>query len=222
MELSIDTASEIASVALSHQGRLAAELTWRCRRNHSVELLPSIQKLLEQANVALADLSAVFVCIGPGMYTGLRVGISTGKGLARALGLPMVGVGRLELEAYPYGAFPGPVVAVHRAGRGELAWAAYQADPWREVEPPQLATPERLARRIRRRTLVVGEMDPETAALVREASGGRAVIAPPPSIRRAAVLAELAFARMAMGQADEVALLRPIYLRPPVSGPSRA
>ena len=109
MELSIDTASELASVALSQEGALVAECTWRCRRNHSVELLPSVDRLLAQASVDKTSLSAIFVSTGPGMYTGLRVGIATAKGLARALGLPLVGVGRLELEAYAHSAFPGTV-----------------------------------------------------------------------------------------------------------------
>lgn len=214
MELSIDTASEVASVALSQEGALLAEITWRCRRNHTAELLPTIDRLLAQAGASKDDIEAVFVCTGPGMYTGLRVGVSTAKGLAYALGLPVVGVGRLELDAYPHAAFPGPVVAVHRAGRGELAWAAYRAGPWREVVAPRLSEPEALLRQARRRTLFVGEIDAALAARLRE--GGRAIVAAPAAaIRRAAALAELAYARLAAGYSDDVALLRPVYLRPP-------
>ena len=86
MELSIDTASQVASVGVSDQGGLVAEITWRCRRNHTVELLPTIDKLLAQAGAAKEEIEAVFVCTGPGMYTGLRVGVSTAKGLASAWG----------------------------------------------------------------------------------------------------------------------------------------
>ena len=223
LEISIDTASELASVGLSSQGSLLAEITWRCRRNHTVELLPTIDKLLAQADATMAEIEAIFVCTGPGMYTGLRVGVSTAKGLAYAFGLPVVGVGRLELDAYPHAAFPGPVVAVHRAGRGDLAWATYRGRPWREIVPPRLASPEELARRVRQRTLFVGEIGEEFAARLSEAEGSRAIVASPAaSMRRAAALAELAFARLAAGRADNVALLRPIYLRPPVIGPQRS
>jgi len=97
MELSIDTASELASIALSQEGALVAEMTWRCRRNHTVELLPSVERLLGQAGASKADLTAVFVCTGPGMYTGLRVGVTVVKALAHALALPSVGVGRLVI-----------------------------------------------------------------------------------------------------------------------------
>ena len=216
MELSIDTASEMASLALSEDGRLLAEITWRCRRNHTVELLPTIDKLLAHAASGKEDLAAVFVCAGPGMYTGLRVGISVAKGFARALELPLLGVGRLELEAYPHAAFPGDIVAVHRAGRGELAWAAYHGDPWREVSPPRLSKPAELVERLREGTLVVGEIDETLAALLPD----HAVIAPASaSIRRAATLAELGFARLSAGARDEAALLRPIYVRPAVISP---
>ncbi len=220
MELSIDTASEMASIGLSSEGALVAEITWRCRRNHTVELLPAIDQLLARGGVTKGDLRAVFVCSGPGMYTGLRVGISTAKGLARALEVPMVGVGRLELDAYPHAAFPGQIIAVHKAGRGELAWACYAGQPWREIEPPQLATSEELASRLQEHCLLVGEIDESLAALLRQDATGRAVIASPAAaIRRAASLGELGFARLVAGQTDDVALLRPVYLRPPVVGP---
>ncbi len=222
MELSIDTASQIASVGLSQEGSLLAEITWRCQRNHSVELLPTIDKLLAQAGVARGEVGAIFVCTGPGMYAGLRVGVSTAKGLAAGLGLPVVGVGRLELDAYPQAAFPGPIVAVHRAGRGDLAWAAYRGDPWREVTTPRLSQPEQLARKFRQRTLFVGEVDDGLATLLRAAAGVKAVIvSPAASIRRAAPLAELAFARLAAGRGDGIEELRLIYLRSPVSSPQK-
>src|SRR5207247_8682625 len=114
---------------------------WRCERNLTVELLPRIEQRLDEAGVEKTNLSAVFVSIGPGMYTGLRVGVSVAQGLARALQIPAIGVGRLELDAYPHRDFDGPIVGMHRAGRGELAWAAYQAGPWPDVSSPRRSPP---------------------------------------------------------------------------------
>ena len=220
MELSIDTASDLASVAVSRGGELMAEVTWRCRRNHTVELLPTIEMLLSQAGAEKEDLQAVFVCVGPGMYTGLRVGITIAQGLARGLDIPAVGVGRLELDAYPNASFPDDIVAVHRAGRGELAWATYRGDPWREVTPPQLSKPEDLVSKVIDRTLVVGEVNQEFAVLIHDRLGALAIIpSPDASIRRAGTLAALGASRLAAGDAGEPALLRPIYLRPPAIGP---
>lgn len=217
-ELSIDTASEMASIALSRQGDLTAEITWRCRANHTVELLPTIDRLLTQAGADKASLRAVFVTAGPGMYTGLRVGIAVAKGLARALGLPLVGVGRLELDAYPHAAFPGTIVAVHRAGRGEFAWASYAGSPWREIDAPQLSSPDELAQRLNGPALIVGEIDDR----LREALAGRPGVAVAPAaacVRRAGTLAALGYQRLAASAPSEPALLRPIYLRPPAIGP---
>lgn len=219
MELSIDTASEVASVALSREGALEAEITWRCRRNHTRELLPAIEQLLAQAGVAKGELTAAFVCLGPGMYTGLRVGVSTAQGLAYALKLPVVGVGRLELDAYGHAAFPGRIVAVHRAGRGELAWAAYRSRPWREVTAPRLDRPAEVVRKARGRTLFCGEVDGELAAEIAATLGEKRVVAGAvASLRRAASLAELGYARLADGAGQSAAALRVVYLRPPAIG----
>ncbi len=216
MELSIDTASELASVALSMEGRLVSDIAWRCQRNHTVEVMPAIDKLLSREGVDKRELTAVFVCVGPGMYTGLRVGVSIAQGIARGLALPALGVGRLELDAYPHRGFDGPIVAVHRAGRGELAWASYKARPWRELSPPRLAPPEELASTVREGTLVVGEIDEKLVALLES----RDVTIKGPALEgRARSLAQIGFARWRSGEVAEPALLRPIYLRPPATGP---
>ncbi len=220
-ELSIDTASSLASVALSRGGEVVAESTWHCQRNHSVELLPAIERLLADASVSAGDLTAVFVCVGPGMYTGLRVGVATAQGLARASGLPLVGVGRLELDAYPHASFAGNVVAVHQAGRGDLAWSTYRAGPWRELTPPDLTKPDKLAESVRQRTLFAGEIDEELAALLAQRAGDLAEIAEPATMGRAVALAELGHTRLEAGARHEPALVAPVYLRPPAIGPQK-
>jgi len=215
MELSIDTASELASVALSREGSLVRDIAWRCKRNHTVELLPRIEQLLNEAGIRKANLTAVFVSIGPGMYTGLRVGVSVAQGLSRALVIPAVGVGRLELDAYPHRALDGPIVAVHRAGRGELAWASYQDGPWRELSPPRLSSPEELTGVVREGALVVGEIDERLSDLLQ----GRKVTLRGPALEgRARSLARIGFARLSSGELAEPALLRLVYLRPPAIG----
>lgn len=219
--LSIDTASSLASVALSRGGELVAESAWQCQRNHSVELLPAIERLLAEASVSKGDLTAVFVSIGPGMYTGLRVGVATAQGLARASGLPLVGVGRLELDAFPHASFGGNVVAVHEAGRGDLAWATYRDGPWREITAPRLTKAEELADRLRERTLLTGEIDETLAALLAERAGNHAEIAEPAATGRAVALARLGQARLDAGAAHDPALVAPVYLRPPAIGPQK-
>jgi tRNA threonylcarbamoyladenosine biosynthesis protein TsaB len=228
VELTIDTASDMASVALSQEGTLVAELTWRCPRNHLSELLPTVQYLMQRTGVDKSDLRAIFVCTGPGGYTGLRVGVSTAKGLAFVLKLPLVGVGRLETDAYQHADYPGPICPIHRAGRGELAWAVYARDAsgWREVMPPRLSLPDDLlaaARRRLRSALFCSEISDELAERLTEALGRQTAIAEATvmSVRRAGFIAELAWPRLAAGQTDDAASLKLIYLREALVTPPR-
>jgi tRNA threonylcarbamoyladenosine biosynthesis protein TsaB len=187
LELAIDTASDIASVALTREGVLAAELTWRAGRAHSSQLLPAIDALLARQGASKDALSAVFVCTGPGSYAGVRSGLSVAKGLAFALEVPIVGVCRLEAEAYAYAAVGGPVAALHRAGRSELAWAVYQGPDWRETVAPGLATAEALLESLPDRALVTGEVDDALAGQL--TARGHRVARGAAALRRAALVA---------------------------------
>jgi tRNA threonylcarbamoyladenosine biosynthesis protein TsaB len=221
VELSLDTASDMASVALSDQGRLLAELTWRCERNHSTELMPAADGLLRRLSAGKEALTAVFVCIGPGGYAGLRVGVATAKGLAFALDVPLVGVGRLELDAWAHAAYPGPVCPVHRAGRGELAWAVYHGpmEDWREIAPPRLSRPDVLLSEAPQGALFCGEIDDELAGAL--AARGERVASTPLAVRRAGYLAELGWRRLQAGRRDDPRTLVPLYLREPAIGPQK-
>ena len=73
MELSIDTATRYAAVAISSKGEMVMELAWRSERNHSVELVPAIRRLMDQAGVAMGDIDGILVARGPGGFSALRV-----------------------------------------------------------------------------------------------------------------------------------------------------
>ena len=95
MELSIEAASDEPGLALSRDGDVLLSVTWQTQQNHSKELLPNVERLLNEARTDKSALTAVFVDIGPGGYAALRVGVSTAKALAHALTMPVAGVGRL-------------------------------------------------------------------------------------------------------------------------------
>lgn len=217
MELSLDTAGEVASAALSDRGCLLAELTWRCRQNHSAEMLPAIDRLMTTAGASRGDLRAVFVCSGPGSYGGLRAGLSLGMALALGLGIDILGVGRLEIEAYQQAVYAGPICAVHRAGRGELAWAAYlvRDGDLLQLEPPQLCWPADLVQCAPAGALYCGEIDADLLALLRQREPEAPAAAGVASIRRAGALAELAWRRYAAGDRAPNRYVEPIYLREP-------
>ena len=99
--LHIESATRVCSVALSENGRLIAiKETNTASYSHSSVLTDYIIQVMEQAGIALKDLSAVAVSMGPGSYTGLRIGVSVAKGLCYGLSIPLIGVSTMEAMAY--------------------------------------------------------------------------------------------------------------------------
>ncbi len=220
MELSIEAASDDVGVALSVDSVVALMATWETRQNHSVELLPNIDRLLTDAGRDKRDVAAVFVDIGPGGYAGLRVGVSVAKALAHALGVPLAGVGRLELDALSVAteAEERRIIAVHRAGRGEVAWAGYRhrADAWSEEMPPRITKPVELHGAIERGDAVTGDIDDDTAAAI--AHSGAIVVSA--HEHRVVTLARAGHARLLARRLDDATALVPLYLRAPAIGPA--
>lgn len=218
MLLAIDTSTDTASLALVEEKRVLVELTWRSAQNHTRQLLPNLEHLLRQQQRAVTALTSIVVARGPGSFNGLRVGIGVAKGLAFSLGVPLVGIGSLEVEAYQHAETGLPLCPIFNAGRGEIATATYRRDgeQWRQLAPEHLTTIERLCQEVPEPTLFCGEYVPSVAGGLRERLGDRAII---PSavtgLRRAAFLAELGLKRLERGESDDVATLQPLYLRRP-------
>jgi tRNA threonylcarbamoyl adenosine modification protein YeaZ len=215
MLLAIDTSTDSAGLALVQDGRTLAETTWRCGQNHSVELLPHLTRLLEEAEVELKSVGCILVARGPGSFNGLRVGLSTAKGLAFSLGIPIIGISSLELEAGQHAESDLPIGPIFNAGRGEIATALYQnKDNWQQLTPEHITTVDALDSEIKGKTLFCGEYVPAIAGQLRKRLKDKAVIAPDKP-RRSSRLAELAKGRLEAGDYDSPATLQPLYLRRP-------
>jgi len=221
-DLVIDSAADDTVVALSHGGAIARELRWDAHQSQSLTLLPGIDLQLREAGTAKADLAAVLVDIGPGGYASLRVGVSIAKAIAHALDVPIAGVGRLELDAWLArdAAGGGRIVALHRAGRGDLAWATYTAegDGVREHSAPRIDPGEDVLRALAPGDVVTGDVDESVADAARAAGAGIAR----PEAHRATALAVLGRRRIDEGRADDATALVPLYLRGPAIGPQPA
>ena len=222
MDLAIDCASDEPGLAFASGGVTGLMLTWRTERNHSVELLPNIERLLAEAERAKDDIDAVFVDIGPGGYAALRVGVSVAKGVAHGLAVPIVGVGRLEADAFAVArdAADRRIVSLHRAGRGELAWAAYRRTPggWHEDSSPRVAKHPEVIGNIAAGDAVTGDGAPEIADEILRAGATLLV----PDQHRVVALAALGNARLAARRTDDPNTLVPLYLRAPAIGPQNA
>ena len=218
MLLAIDTSTRQAGIALYDRRRgLLAEQSWFTANRHTEELMPAISALFAIAGGTPGDLAAVAVAIGPGSFTGLRVGLAAAKGLALAQRVPLVGIPTLDITAFPHQPQPIPVIALAQAGRGRIYWAPYAHGPsgWGPQEPYALATIPELANIVTRPIAFAGELSEEDLATLERFAGKSRVIvlSPALSLRRAGCLAELALRRLDQGQSDDPALLSPIYLQ---------
>ena len=221
MLVAIDTSTDIASLALVKDALTLAELTWRSRQNHTVQLLPNLEYLLKLTGFTPADLSGVVVAKGPGSFNGLRVGVSAAKGLAFSLNIPITGVDSLEVEAYQYANTDLPICPIFNAGRNEITTAIFQrrADGWKRLLEDQITTVDKLVLDIKEKTLFCGEYLPTVSSQLVSLLGDKAVVVSPTTdIRRSSYLAELGKMKIDNGEIDNAVTLQPIYLRrPPIT-----
>lgn len=218
MILAIDTATRWLGLALHDGTAVLAEIGWHCKNNHTVELTPTMQRLMNRVQVAPADLSGIALAIGPGSYTGLRVGLAVAKGMALPHQTPLLGISTLDIVAAAVGPQPGDLVVVAEAGRTRVLTAVYQwqgSDGWQTKQKPALDTWDDLLARLEGPLTFAGEVAPAAAQKIRT-SGKLFQIAPAAaSVRRAGYLAELGWQRLRRGDIDDPAMLAPLYLRDP-------
>lgn len=217
MIAAFDTSTEWCSLALyDPTAGVRVEQTWLAGREQTRELLPTLQAQLRRFSLAPADLRGIAVAIGPGSYTGLRVGLATAKGLAYALDCPIWGVPTLDVLGYAYMAVTAaPVCAMLRAGRGRVAYAFYRTrgGVWQRITDYANSTVAELISAVDTPTIFCGEIEPATAREIESGLGARASVAPPAgSMRRAGYLAELAWQRAQAGERDDLTGLQAIYL----------
>ena len=222
MELSIDTATDTASVAISREGKPIAEISWYAGQNHTVNLMPNALHLFKLTGEELNKIDAVFVSLGPGSYNGLRAGLSAAKGLALSLDIKLIGIGTLDIEAYPHADIGLPICVVHNIGRGEIASATYRMGNagWQKVIEAHITTLDALCKTIDAKTVICGqfsgfpETQPDPAKFIAERLGDLALIRET-TLRRAGYLAELGWKRLERGESDDIATLQPLYMRRP-------
>jgi len=126
--LGIDTSSASGTVAVTSPERVLAEWTLEADRSHAARLLPHIRCLLREADLTLGDIRGIGVTVGPGSFTGLRIGIVTAKTLALVSGKPLVGRSTLDVLAAGLPHAAGLLCPVLDARRGEVYWALYRTD----------------------------------------------------------------------------------------------
>lgn len=226
MILAIDTATDWAGVALYDEGahQIRYEVTWWARRRHTTTLLPRVDEMLTDQSLDRDAITGVAVAIGPGSYTGLRVGLSLAKGLVQALHVPLVGIPTLDVVAYPHRGRQEHICTIIQAGRTRVCWALYPpGHPSSPADGYHLDEIETVARALARHAspvFVVGEITPAQREALARAGDHVRVGTPADGLRRPGFLAEMGYHAFQAGRQDDPATLSPIYLRHPgSSGP---
>jgi tRNA threonylcarbamoyladenosine biosynthesis protein TsaB len=216
MILAIDTATRSAGLAVYDGTAVRAEFTWDTSDHHTVELMPRIVDMLDQVNVSIDQLGGLGVSIGPGSFTGVRVGVAAAKGLALATNIPIVGVRSTDILVYAVKWCQPPLMVVVRAGRGRWIAARYVKDTeWRQDGDFSLTTADVIGADWTEKTTLCGELSESERETVQQRLGDRVQLLPPAfSLRRAGFLAEVAWQKIQAGQIDDAATLQPIYLAP--------
>ncbi len=216
--LGIETSTPQTSVAIgSEQGVVASALVSR-GASYNEFLLPAIRFCLDEAGLGFRNLGGVAVSLGPGLYSGMRVGVATGKALAQSLSVPIVGMASLDLLAYEVRYSPKPICAVLDARRSEVFNAFYRSSPGgiQRMTEYRVERPEQLATTLGawpREVLLVGagallyrEVFEDLGARVEIGTMGH-------SFPDARALVELALPRMFREDFDSLDDLKPLYLR---------
>ena len=217
--LAIDTSGPVCGVAVLTDGLIRYECAVQNKLTHSVNLMPMVDAALQATGLTLADLDRLAVVTGPGSFTGVRIGVSTLKGLAHGADKPCVAVDALEAMAAGAGAFGGVVCPIQDARAGQVYGAAFTVGedglPRRLMADIPLKLEDYVAaiRPLGSRFLFLGDGMPVHRARLKDMLGDAAVFAPPQS----AYLRPASAAYLASLSTEEVdyLTLAPMYLRAP-------
>ncbi len=216
--LAIDTSGPVCGVAVMKDGAIVYEASAINRMTHSVNLLPMIDAACQSAGLTIAEMDRLAVVSGPGSFTGVRIGVSTVKGLAHAGNTPCVAVDALEAMASGAGEFHGVICPIQDARAGQVYGAAFTSG---ETRPERLMadTPIKLEDYVEMirvfgdRFLFLGDGMPVHRARLEALLGDAAVFAQPQNaFLRPASVAYLA--SLSEETVDYLAL-EPLYLRAP-------
>jgi len=215
--LAIDTATRTAGVALLHDETVLVEYFFNVSVNHSETVLSAVHQGLALAGIGIEGVDLFALTVGPGSFTGLRIGASTVKGLALTTGKPVVGVSTLEALAYNAIECPALICPMLDARKGEVYAALYRANGeglFDVVLEEEVTTPGQFLDRIEGEPLFLGDGFIEHAERIRDRFQGRARFAP--SNRqwvRASSAALIGMKRYGKGDRLDVATFVPRYLR---------
>ena len=216
--LGIDTSTPIGSVGLIDEERLVAEHTLSIIKAHSSRLMPAIDQILQWAELTVHDLDACAVGIGPGSFTGIRIGVGTIKSLCYALKKPIIGVSTLEAIAYNLRYTDKLICPILDARKDEVYGAVFRGGQNLLRESDDLCVPiESLLSQIDDDVIFVGDGLQRYASTIQERFGDVSRADPVFNVPRGASIARIGYDRLLSGQSDDYFSLTPNYVRDSVT-----
>ncbi len=211
--LALETTERVGSVALLTDETLEAEVTLRADQRSSQSLIPSAKSLLEQTGWKVSELDLIAVSVGPGSFTGLRVGVTAAKTLAYAIGSEALGVSTMEVIALQAPGSPGRLSVVMDAQRRQLFVAIFEADSdgsWQLTEPTRIVDIQPWLDGLSKNDIVTG---PGLRKLLDEVPQGVTVVDVSCWAPTAAAVGLLALEQHQAGRRDDIWNLLPDYCR---------
>ena len=217
--LGIDTATSCGGIGLIDDDAVVAEYAFHREETPSAQLVPAVQALLHEARITINEIDGMAVSLGPGSFTGLRVGLSAVKGLSLATERPVAGVPTLDALAAQLPSTPSLICPIVDARKGEVYTALYKQGNGRgrveQLTPYQVLSPSRLLEELPlQETVFVGDGVEVYGEFIVERWADKALFAPPHlRFLRGTTVAELGFKRITQGERDDISSLVPIYVR---------
>ncbi len=223
--LGIETATMTGGVALLNDKRLISEYTLNVRTTHTARLMPAVDQILRDSSIDKHEVDGIAISLGPGSFTGLRIGLATAKGLAMGLDVPLVGVPTLDALARNIPFAGHQICPVLDAKKKEVYYSLFRygssrgSDEHRGLSllrqiPYQVVAPVELVRRIQEKTIFLGDAVDAYGDFIGEKLGDMALFAPDAQrLPRAATVAEMGLLKLEAGEYLDVASAEPIYIR---------
>ncbi|ABR47029.1 peptidase M22, glycoprotease [Alkaliphilus metalliredigens QYMF] len=217
--LALDTSSIVGTVALLDGEKLAGEIIVNYKRTHSQQLMPMIQDLLESCALKPKDIDVFAVSLGPGSFTGLRIGVSTMKAMAQALDKPIVGISTLDGLAFNLLYSQGIICPIIDAQRDMVYTASYRwsGEDFQQVKDYEMIHIDEMIQRFDGETesiIFVGDAVEKLKERIQHSLKKRAVFPPGMvAMARASAIGELARRAVIEGRVQKPEDVMPIYMR---------
>ena len=216
--LGIDTSTSCGSVGLIDAESIISEYLLNIPVTHSERLLGAIELILKEARFAIGDLDGWALSLGPGSFTGLRIGVSTVKGLALATQKPVAGVSTLDVLAYQISSTPYLICPILDARKGEVYAAFYRYEEGNDLKRQsayQAIKPEELIKKIQERTIFIGDGVRTYGEYFRNSLSSLAIFSTPLyNLPHGSGVAKLGLELLRQGECLDLATFTPLYVRP--------